>query len=701
MVILRRISLVFAALVAVLVTAAVIGVELDLAKLRGRIEPAIGDALERKVKFDGRLVLVVGMRPSIDVGGIEIANPSQFGGAAESEESDGEVRRLAFLERARVEVALVPLLFRRLVVREISAEGASIDMAVDRSGRVNWEFGEDPVEEAGEAEGESKPAGATLAEDLSALNLFIRSASIEKLSLRDVKFSYHDERDGAKRHYQLDELTASAATDEPLELQLHGSLRGVPIRSALRTGDPDALLVGDPFGIEIETELAETEIRMNANLDGGEFGLLDAAGMMLRGVTGQLPDERLGEISVEIRSEKLDGLDGLLDTALPPLGPYTIAASLEAFGTGRYVADLAITIGEASRLVGKGTLDTGATPSRVEIALNADTIQLNDFDLGDWSPFSDKEEAPPSSDSADARHTARAIFDPDVLRRLNGGLDVRVGRVLAGSEVLGAGHLGIRLADGRMDVDPLTLEVPGGAVAMSAGLKPGHERTDASFSLLMKRFDYGILARRVDPETPMGGYARLDVSLRSSGPNARSLMINADGHLDIAVFPHAFEAGIIDLWAVNVLPAVLSAVDGESDDGEESKINCIVGHFDLEGGVMRSDRLMLDTTRMTVEGHAEVDFETEKVDVELVPTAKHAEFFTLATPVAIDGTISDFDVDVKAGDLIGTVIRFVTSVIHVPLRRLFEDEPPKDELEHCLAALDLRGKPRKKLLGIF
>jgi uncharacterized protein involved in outer membrane biogenesis len=440
---------------------------------------------------------------------------------------------------------------------------------------------------------------------------------------------------------------------------------------------------------------------MNANLDGGEFGLLDAAGMLLRGVTGQLPDERLGGIAVEIRSEKLDGLDGLLDTALPPLGPYTIVASLEAFGTGRYEADLTITIGDASRLVGKGTLDAAAIPSRMEIALSADTIQLNDFDLGDWSPFSDGQEAAPSSDSADAPRTARAIFDPDVLRRLNGGLDVRVGRVLAGTEALGAGHLRIRLADGRVDLDPLTLEVPAGAVVMTAGLKPGRERTDASFSLLMKQFDYGILARRVDPETPMGGLARMDVSLRSSGPSARSLMINANGHLDFAIFPHAFEAGIIDLWAVNVLPAVLSAVDGESDDGEESMINCIVGLFDLEDGVMRSERLMLDTTNMTVEGHAEVDFETEKVDVELVPTAKQAEFFSLATPVAIDGTISDFDVDVEAVDLIGSVIRFVTSVIHVPLRRLFDDEPPKDELEHCLAALDRREKPRKKLLGIF
>jgi len=199
----------------------------------------------------------------------------------------------------------------------------------------------------------------------------------------------------------------------------------------------------------------------------------------------------------------------------------------------------------------------------------------------------------------------------------------------------------------------------------------------------------------------MGGLARLDVDLRSRGPSARALMTNASGHLDLAIFPSAFEAGIIDLWAVNLLPAILSAVDGEVDADESSKINCIVGLFDLEGGVMQSNRLMLDTTRMTVEGHAEVDFETEKVDAEFVPTPKRAQFFSMATPVSVDGKISDFDVDVKPADLIGTVIRFVTSVIHVPLKRLFAGEPPRDELENCLAALELRNAPRKRLLEIF
>jgi len=260
--------------------------------------------------------------------------------------------------------------------------------------------------------------------------------------------------------------------------------------------------------------------------------------------------------------------------------------------------------------------------------------------------------------------------------------------------------MGVRLEGGRFALDPFTVEVPGGSVAMTASLAPTAQHTDAAFTLLMERFDFGILARRVDPETEMGGLARLDVALQTSGPSARALMANADGHLDFAIFPHDFEAGIIDLWAVNLLAAAVSAVDDEGEEGERSKLNCVVGIFDLEDGLMRALRLLLDTSRMSVEGHAEVNFDTNEVYVELAPASKRAEFFSLATPVEIEGTIPDFEIGVDAGALVGTVIRFVTSVVYVPVQRLLADEPPRDELENCLGALELRDE-KKSVLGIF
>lgn len=123
------------------------------------------------------------------------------------------------------------------------------------------------------------------------------------------------------------------------------------------------------------------------------------------------------------------------------------------------------------------------------------------------------------------------------------------------------------------------------------------------------------------------------------------------------------------------------------ESGEPYKINCVVGLFDMKDGRMKQQSILLDTSRMSVTGKAKVDFRTQRVEVELAPPPKKPEFFNLATPIQVEGTFSDFGVGVKAEDLLGTVIRFVTSIVHVPVQRIFRGVRPAEELEGCLAAM--------------
>ena len=75
-------------------------------------------------------------------------------------------------------------------------------------------------------------------------------------------------------------------------------------------------------------------------------------------------------------------------------------------------------------------------------------------------------------------------------------------------------------------------------------------------------------------------------------------MPHANGRVDFAVWPHNLKAGIFDLWAVNLLVALVPAVDPAA----ESKVNCVVGRFDLRQGKLSHDAILLDTSRMRVNG---------------------------------------------------------------------------------------------------
>ena len=109
------------------------------------------------------------------------------------------------------------------------------------------------------------------------------------------------------------------------------------------------------------------------------------------------------------------------------------------------------------------------------------------------------------------------------------------------------------------------------------------------------------------------------------------------------------------------------------------------------------DRIIyMDTTRMSVEGEATINFKTRMLDLRATPSAKRPELFSLATPIKVSGRFDNFGVGINMVRLTGTVASFITSPVHVPLRRLFSQEIPADGREACLAAWKKRGEIRQQ-----
>jgi hypothetical protein len=98
---------------------------------------------------------------------------------------------------------------------------------------------------------------------------------------------------------------------------------------------------------------------------------------------------------------------------------------------------------------------------------------------------------------------------------------------------------------------------------------------------------------------------------------------------------------------------------------------------------MQEKAIFMDTTRMSISGDSTINFKTEKIDVLAAPKAKRPEFFSLATPVKIQGTFSDFGIGINKLSLAQTAVSFITSPITVPFKRLFAKEVPADGKAAC------------------
>ena len=193
-----------------------------------------------------------------------------------------------------------------------------------------------------------------------------------------------------------------------------------------------------------------------------------------------------------------------------------------------------------------------------------------------------------------------------------------------------------------------------------------------------------MLARRVDPESDQAGRINLDMALRSNSPTLTETMANASGHVDFAVWPDDVDAGEFDLWAVNLLTVLLPVLDST----EDSQINCAIGRFRVEDGIMRPEAILIDSTNIQATGDGEVNFKTETVDLQLTSQAKQPQMFSAAPPVEVEGHFDDFGVGISAANLMGSVVRMAASPVMVPFQWVFSTPPAADGEAACTEAWD-------------
>jgi uncharacterized protein involved in outer membrane biogenesis len=452
----------------------------------------------------------------------------------------------------------------------------------------------------------------------------------------------------------------------PMTASLTGTAGTAPVTLKAQTGslralaEPSARL---PFSLTAETPAAKLAIGGTA-------------------VPQRQPDVAL---RLALTGERLDGLDELLESSLPPWGPYALTGQLRLSKRGYEVEAMRLALG-GSVLTGKGTLDTTAAPPKFDVSLAAERIRLDDFPLGDWSPFEARSAGgvPLTVETArqavrEGARRAHAIFSQELLGRLAGDVDLVVTRAVAGEREIGRGRFRARVEKGRATIGPVEIEGrAGGRVAGTLAYEPRSRDVVVEARLQIDRFDYGLLMRTLRPHSDFDGVLSLDLRLDATAPQLSAALATGSGHFDFTVWPERFTGGAFDLWAANLLFRLLPVIDVTA-----SPMNCFAGQFDLVQGRLESQRIVIDTVNVRTEGSGWADFGSSELHLRFVPRPKVPQFFSLATPVEVNGTFEDYRFGVRRVDALGTAARWVASPVVVPIQRLVGERIPRDGRDVC------------------
>ena len=653
------------------VSTALLEIPIDLTRFKAPVEELVSGALKREVTIDQSIVLSTSLSPVLTLRGLKISNPDGF-----SRET------FISLDSATIRLELLPILQRKIHLSEITVRKLQVNLEENKNGNVNWiiaggdEQGETGRSQEGKSGKDAKRDKSELAGD---------AIVVSRLSLEDIVVNYYGPDSRAPSSWQIDKCLGSMLPGKPLKLDMTGSFSSFPYTLAINIASLEEFLRENRSWMEIEAEIGGAKLLFN-----GEINLAEAhKTLALKGsVTG----------------ENLNTLNNLLQLDLPPMSSYGVEADFLLKKNSLEMRNLTIKTGTSS-LNGTAKITRGKEKTEAIVEFTSPRIQVNDFLFDDWN-WSTDDGQPPVKQSAVVRDkvatakndvpggTNKKLLDPDVLKKFDIAFTLHSEKVLLGEEKLGNGSLRATVRDGRIAIEPLELTLPGGSVEVSVSLKPGVEKSDASLRAVMSNFDIGILARRSKPESKMGGMVNLDVDLQSSAASFDQILPNGKGYFDFSGQLTNLSAGVIDLWAVNLIASIVS-----STDENQSNINCAVGRWQVNDGLMTPDIFFIDTSKIRICGEGEIDFVSKKIDLVISPTAKKPEFFSLATPLKVQGSFSDIKFGIKKGGLAGTVVKFITSPLAVPVKRVVSKDIPEDGSDACPVVLGADNRSESTVKG--
>ncbi len=381
------------------------------------------------------------------------------------------------------------------------------------------------------------------------INLIARSSRLGDMlerseligSIGGGRIVLRDPNTQATARVSLERGELRAPPGQPLKLTLNGALDDVPI----------AITFDTARAYQLANPAMPLPFTLNAT---GAQASVTLSGSIARPIGSDV------RLALQANGRRFDTLNKLARTELPPWGPWSAAGKFRMSPAGYEIDDLRLQVG-ASVLNGEGRLDTASGRPRFNVALSAPIIQLDDFRFEGWSPFEKKPgEGKTPATAGDVRRKAAAASDdaqkllsPEMLRRQDATVDVAVEQVLSGNDKLGSGRLKAKLENGRADIGPLEVNVVGGSAKLWLGYEPTERDVNVDLRVDVQKFDYGVLARRIKPDSDLRGSFSLKMDVTSRAQYLSDILRHGNGLIEFAVWPDNLKAGIFDVWAVNVL----------------------------------------------------------------------------------------------------------------------------------------------------
>lgn len=631
----------------------------DTARLKQEIAAAVEKQTGRVLKIDGDLTL--GLWPDVSVR-LRRATLSEAGGAGE----------FARLDSARVAVAVMPLLSKQVVVREVALDGFAAMVVKRKDGTLNIA---DLV--AGKKPDAPRDAAVSPAPTFD----------IAAIRVTHARLDWRDEAAGSS--FSLADLDLTTGP-----VRFAAGRGGVEALALAARGQRDAdafTLKLDVPRLEIVPEGARGEtLKLAATLDGKDRKL--AATLVLTGVAGDAASLRIDKFALDADA-KMNDAHAVAKLASPvafDLGKQTVALTQLAGRLDLTHPKLPMKT-LALPLVGAASADLAKQSAslRLDTRLDASTIKAK-LDIGRFAPLAlafdldidqlDLDRYLPK----DKKEAGDGRIDLSALKGLNLRGTARIGQLTVAQLKASNIRLQLDAKDGRLNIAPLSASLYEGRLEGSLAADANGNRLAARQNLA--NVQIGPLLRDLAAKDIVAGRGNVALDVAAHGGTVDALKKTLAGTARVTLADGA-------LKGINIgqkLREVRGMLKGGKDVGvaadatQQTDFSELAASFRIAAGVAKNDDLTAKSPLLRLAGAGDIDIGNERLDyllkASVVATSKGQgggeldSLRGLTIPVRLSGPFAKPDWKIELAGLAGEAAKAKVEEKKEEIRQKAEDK---------------------------
>lgn len=554
----------------------------DRGAVMARAAQEVKAATGRDFAVDGAVHLSLWPRLALVAEGVRLGNTAW-----------GSRPDMARIEQLRLDIALEPLLQRRVEIGSIELSGADLLLETNADGQGNWSFTRSaPAEQAPTPEARAASS--------------IR-VTLARLTAKNAKLTWRSGRSGHTEVVDVEALALHRHPDparppDAWQVEIDAAWRAQKIHAEGGVGmERDAQTGARAIPLDLDLRMEG----VTASVD-GQVGLGEAAGQ--------------AQLKVEADIQSTQALAAMLRVPLPIPVPAKVSGDLALRPQQVQVDNLELQ-SQGQTVAGGVVWDRGVSPPALQLALHSDGLDLARLypvhraaapatDVkGDGRVFPDTPfpalKLPPMSIQADLR-SERLV--------LPNGLELGALRLrgMSHPDRIELSQLDFGLARGSFNVSGRWLQPEGAPPRVNAQLKARGVAMDALLALMRRE---AVLS---------GGRTEVDGQLSASGNSPRRLAASLYGEVRIKMGEASSAVrrggGSVPGELVSALLHALTPLRGLDDN---FKVLCAAARLPVKAGRIDIDRsIAVDGERVSVVMSGLIDLASERVELGMQPTVK-------------------------------------------------------------------------------